>query len=69
MNLDLDYLGDELEKLGAELPKKEVRTEEAPADGILPDGFYITTHHPTYVYLNGGVEGSQKHRDGLCYSH
>ncbi len=46
-----EKLFDELEKLGAELPKKEVRTEEAPADGILPDGFYATTHHPTYVYI------------------
>lgn len=48
-----EKLFDELEKLGAELPKKEVKTEEAPADGVLPDGFYATTHHPTYVYIDG----------------
>ena len=44
---------EELEKLGAILPKKEVRVSPAPADGVLPDGFYATTHHPTYVYING----------------
>jgi len=49
-----EKLFDELEKLGAELPKKEARTEEAPDDGVLPDGFYATTHHPTYVYIDGG---------------
>ena len=43
-------LFDELEKLGALLPKKEVKSEPAPADGVLPDNFYGTTHHPTYVF-------------------
>ncbi len=43
----------ELEKLGAILPEKDAKTEPAPADGILPDGFYATTHHPTYVRING----------------
>src|SRR5512137_2856449 len=46
-------LFDELERLGAILPKKEVRTEEAPADKILPDNFYGTTHHPTFVFMKG----------------
>ena len=46
-------LFDELEKLGALLPRKEVRTEEAPKDGVLPDNFYGTTHHPTFVYQGG----------------
>jgi len=43
----------ELEKLGVILPKKEVKVAPAPADKVLPDGFYATTHHPTYVYING----------------
>lgn len=47
-----EELFDELERLGALLPRKEVRTEFAPADSTLPDNFYGTTHHPTFVYLN-----------------
>lgn len=43
----------ELERLGALLPKKEVKAIPASADGILPDKFYGTTHHPTYVYIKG----------------
>jgi len=46
-------LFDELEKLGALLPKKEVKAEPAPADGVLPDNFYGTTHHPTFVFQGG----------------
>lgn len=46
-------LFNELEIQGALLPKKEVETKPAPADSTLPDDFYGTTHHPTYVYLNG----------------
>ncbi len=47
-----EELFDELERLGALLPRKEVKTEVAPADSTLPDNFYGTTHHPTSVYLN-----------------
>ena len=43
----------ELENLGALLPRKEVRTEPAPQNGVLPDHFYGTTHHPTFVFLGG----------------
>ncbi len=46
-------LFDELERLGALLPRKEVKTMPALADKVLPDNFYGTTHHPTHVYLNG----------------
>ncbi len=46
-------LFDELERLGALLPREEVKTEAAPADKALPDKFYGTTHHPTSVYLGG----------------
>jgi lysine-ketoglutarate reductase/saccharopine dehydrogenase-like protein (TIGR00300 family) len=41
----------ELGNQGALLPRKDVKTEPAPADGVLPDNFYGTTHHPTFVYL------------------
>jgi len=47
-------LFDELERLGALLPREEIKTEPAPADKTLPDKFYGTTHHPTFVYLGGG---------------
>jgi len=46
-------LFDELERLGALLPRREVKTRKAPRDKVLPDNFYGTTHHPTHVYLNG----------------
>lgn len=39
---------------GAEIVSREdVRTEPAPANGVLPDDFYATTHFPTQVRLNG----------------
>lgn len=43
----------ELENLGALLPRKEVRTESASQDGVLPENFYGTTHHPTFVFFEG----------------
>ena len=43
----------ELGKLGAHLPSREVKTEPAPRDGVLPDHFYGTTHHPTFVFIRG----------------
>lgn len=46
-----DSLFAELENLGSFLPKKAVKTKAAPQDGVLPDHFYGTTHHPTFVYL------------------
>lgn len=46
-------LFNELETLGALLPKKEVKTEKAPRDCVLPPNFYGTTNYPTYVYLEG----------------
>ncbi|OYT52872.1 MAG: TIGR00300 family protein [Candidatus Altiarchaeales archaeon ex4484_2] len=45
-------LFNELEILGALLPKKEVKTVKAPRDSVLPDEFYGTTNHPTHIYLN-----------------
>jgi lysine-ketoglutarate reductase/saccharopine dehydrogenase-like protein (TIGR00300 family) len=55
-----DILGEVL-RLGATLPETpEVEYLPAPGDMVLPDEFYCTTHHPTWVYLGGGwvpVEG------------
>jgi len=55
-----DILGEVL-RLGATLPETpEVEYLPAPADSVLPDEFYCTTHHPTWVYMGGGwvpVEG------------
>ncbi len=43
-----------LQDYGATLVSRDdVRSEPAPADGILPDEFYSTTHLPTQVRLNG----------------
>ncbi len=45
----------ELYRLGA-VPSEVKRVEytPAPADHVLPDNFYSTTNHPTFVYMNGG---------------
>ena len=32
----------------------DARFEPAPADGVLPDGFFSTTNLPTYVKVGGG---------------
>lgn len=32
--------------------EKEVQLKEAPADGVFPEGFYVTTNLPTYIYYN-----------------
>jgi len=50
----LNRLLSELRELGASLPEMErLVTEPAPADGVLPSGFYSTTNHPTFVNLEG----------------
>jgi len=50
----LNLILKELRTLGAiPVESEEVRVEEAPADMVLPDGFYSTTHHPTWVRFNG----------------
>lgn len=50
----LNLILEEIFRLGA-IPCKieEVHYESAPADKILPENFYSTTNHPTYVYLKG----------------
>jgi lysine-ketoglutarate reductase/saccharopine dehydrogenase-like protein (TIGR00300 family) len=49
----LDDIIARLRTHGAEVPKEhEVQLEEAPADGVFPDEFYVTTNKPTSIYLN-----------------
>jgi lysine-ketoglutarate reductase/saccharopine dehydrogenase-like protein (TIGR00300 family) len=50
----LDKILKELHKLGARIPEvEEVELAEAPADRVLPEGFYVTTNHPTFVRYRG----------------
>ncbi len=51
----LDSLVEHARRLGATVPSAEqVHTEPAPADGVLPEGFYSTTNLETLARLNGG---------------
>ncbi len=56
----LDYILSELLKIGAKIPEVvEVKLRLAPKNRTLPEGFYSTTNHPTYVLISGewvGVE-------------
>ncbi|MDI3497465.1 TIGR00300 family protein [Archaeoglobus sp.] len=50
----LEQILKELHKIGARIPDiEEVELAEAPADKVLPDGFYVTTNHPTFVRYGG----------------
>ena len=50
----LDEILGELRKAGARVPEvEELRLVPAPKDRTLPDGFYSTTNHPTYVFVDG----------------
>ena len=50
----LDKIVREVLRLGAVLPvTREVELVAALGDMVLPDDFYCTTHHPTWVYLGG----------------
>ena len=50
----LDKIIREVLRLGAMLPETpEVEYRVSEGDMMLPDDFYCTTHHPTWVYLGG----------------
>lgn len=50
----LETILKEVYRLGAVTPlPQEVELRKAPADMVLPDNFYVTTNHPTYVYYKG----------------
>jgi len=49
----LDLILGELHKIGARIPEIEkLELKPAPKDGAAPLGFYSTTNHPTYVYID-----------------
>jgi len=51
---ELNHMIEVLQKFGAIVEDAEdVKYEPAPKDFVLPDNFYSTTHHPTFVRLNG----------------
>lgn len=50
----LDRILGELIKTGATIPEiEDLQLEEALKDKALPEGFYTTTNHPTYVLIDG----------------
>lgn len=50
----LEEILKELHKLGARFPDSEnVELAEAPDDKVLPENFYVTTNHPTFVKYKG----------------
>lgn len=72
----LDQILKELHKIGARVSEiEEVELTEAPADKVLPDGFYVTTNHPTFVRYRGewlevediGMDRVIVIRDGRAY--
>jgi len=50
----LDSILGELYKIGARIPVTEnAEFAQAPKDGVLPNNFYSTTNHPTYIMVEG----------------
>src|SRR5208283_1960940 len=50
----VDDLVRRLRQQGAEVvEQKAVQLAEAPADGVFPPGFYVTTNQQTFVHANG----------------
>ena len=50
----LEKILKELHKLGARIPEiEEVEIAEAVADRVPPEGFYVTTNHPTFIRYKG----------------
>ncbi|EHP89172.1 LOR/SDH bifunctional protein conserved domain protein [Methanotorris formicicus Mc-S-70] len=57
----------ELRDIGAEIPEiEDVELKEAEKDMVLPDGFYSTTNHITYIKYNGEwIEVENPKMDGV----
>jgi lysine-ketoglutarate reductase/saccharopine dehydrogenase-like protein (TIGR00300 family) len=57
----LDAIMSDLHRLGAQVPEiEDVRLGAADKDKVVPEGFYSTTNHPTFVHQRGAwipVEG------------
>ena len=50
----LDKILEELQNIGAEIPEiEDVEIKMTEKDKVLPDGFYSTTNHPTYIKYKG----------------
>jgi len=50
----VDNIVRRLRQHGAEVAEqKSVQLEPAPADGVFPPGFYVSTNHPTFVHHEG----------------
>jgi lysine-ketoglutarate reductase/saccharopine dehydrogenase-like protein (TIGR00300 family) len=51
---ELDIILSEMHAIGATIPEMEgVVLGKAPKDHVMPDKFYSTTHHPTYIHHGG----------------
>lgn len=60
---ELNPVVEALRALGAEvLAPKEVRTKPSDQDGVVPDDFYSTTNHKTWVFRNGDWRLVRKQR-------
>ena len=57
----LDAILSDLHRLGAQVPEiEDVRLGAADKDKVVPEGFYSTTNHPTFIHQRGAwipVEG------------
>jgi lysine-ketoglutarate reductase/saccharopine dehydrogenase-like protein (TIGR00300 family) len=50
----LDAILSDLHRLGAQVPEiEDVRLGKAEKDKVVPEGFYSTTNHPTFVHQRG----------------
>ena len=63
----LDKILEELQNIGAEIPEiEEVKLKLAEKDGVLPEGFYSTTNHPSHIKHNGEwIEVKKPKMDGI----
>ncbi|MBW9223130.1 TIGR00300 family protein [Methanothermococcus sp. SCGC AD-155-E23] len=63
----LDKILEELQNIGAEIPEiEDVEVKRAERDKVLPDGFYSTTNHPTYIKYKGQwIEVEKPKMDGV----
>lgn len=63
----LDKILEELQNIGAEIPEiEDVEIKMAEKDKVLPDGFYSTTNHPTYIkYKAQWIEVEKPKMDGV----
>ncbi|MBW9221431.1 TIGR00300 family protein [Methanothermococcus sp. SCGC AD-155-C09] len=63
----LDRILEELQNIGAEIPEiEDVEIKMTEKDKVLPDGFYSTTNHPTYIKYKGQwIEVEKPKMDGV----